>query len=28
LGQPPPQSTSVSVPSFTWFVLQPGAVHI
>jgi hypothetical protein len=28
LGQPPPQSTSVSVPSFVAFVLQPGAVHI
>jgi hypothetical protein len=28
LGQPPPQSTSVSVPSFVPFVLQPGAVHI
>jgi hypothetical protein len=27
-GQPPPQSTSVSVPSFVLFVLQPGAVHI
>jgi hypothetical protein len=27
LGQPPPQSTSVSVPSFAPFVLHPGAVH-
>jgi hypothetical protein len=28
LGHPPPQSTSVSVPSFDPLVLQAGAVHV